>query len=313
MGTATRADVAKWAAKGKVKKLVKALDAADSTVCEQAAEALSTSGDPRAVEPLLHYIEHGRDWGNAKVRVVSNLGASAGTRAIPLYLDLLGSGSGLLPEAAAAALDKMGPDVVEPLIGALASENKHRRHFAAQLLGNQRDKRAVQPLCELLFHEDGNTRLIAAGSLARIGDPAAIPALRKAVNTTFENDYAARDVRSALASLEKGTVAPETGRGGSVRVTVKIAGAMHGSVDYVGDYPSTLPLDTKAPELLNAIAKSIIWGDQVRFYTGYQLVCPHGVLRSGGDGAVTRPTTLAEAGVRDGDVVELLDWGGSFL
>jgi hypothetical protein len=207
----------------------------------------------------------------------------------------------------------MGAVTVEPLVAALKSTDLNTRKWAAQLLGSRRDPRAVKPLIAALDDDDGNMRLITAHALARIGDRRAIEPLKAELAKKRQYDYAESDVREAIEQLEKGAAVPDTSQGETVKVTIRISAAMHGSTEYIGEYKAELPLDTQGPELLNSIAKSIIWRDQVRFYTGYQLVCRNGTLRSNGGGSIEKPTTLREAGVQAGDAVEFLDWGGSFV
>jgi hypothetical protein len=65
--------------------------------------------------------------------------------------------------------------------------------------------------------------------------------------------------------------------------------------------------------LLNLIVKNIIWKDQVRFSTGYQMKCRNVTLRSDGGGSIQKPITLRDASVQASDKVEFYDWGGTFM
>jgi hypothetical protein len=226
----------------------------------------------------------------------------------------LGADNSYLNSRAAGALSKIDAHrTLNPLIAALKSPDRKTREWASQLLGSCRDKRAVEPLIAALDDEDGNMRLITAKSLAMIGDSRAIAPLKAELEKKRKNDYAERDVREAIEALEKGEFVPDKNKGETVKVTIKIAGAIHGRSDFIGEYQAELPLDVDGPQLLNSIAKSIIWKDQVCFYTGYQMKCRNGTLRADGSGSIHKPTTLREAGVHAGDTLEFYDWGGSFM
>jgi WD40 repeat protein len=109
--------------------------------------------------------------------------------------------------------------------------------------------------------------------------------------------------------------APEASRSSgqdarTVKVTVRISGAIEGSAEYLGTYEMTLPLDMPGSHLLNTIAGRIIRPNgPVMYYTGYQLYA--------GDNLLTcrdlHEKTLRSLGVKDGDVVDFLDLGGSFV
>ena len=66
---------------------------------------------------------------------------------------------------------------VQPLLLALASEDRHISQAAATALGELADARAVQPLLLALSAPNWHVRQSAAGALGRIGDPSAIDPL----------------------------------------------------------------------------------------------------------------------------------------
>ncbi len=202
---------------------------------------------------------------------------------------------------------------VKPLLETLKKGKLETRKWAAQLLGSYRDKATVEPLIAALDDDDGNMRLITAKALSLIGDPRAIAPLKAELEKKRPHDYAARDIQEAIAALEKGEFVPDKNKNEKVKVTIKISGAMHGRTDLIGTYSAEVPLDLDGPALLNSLAKSIIWQGEVRFYTGYQLSCRKGTLRSDGGGSIQKPTTLREACVQAGDTLEFYDWGGSFM
>jgi len=312
MGKVTSEDIEKWASKRKVKPLLKAIDKKDTWVSTKAIEALAKIGDPSTVEPLLRHILDGIYVG-LPANIIISIGDFSSPKTIPLYIEMLSRNTLQIDNAAATVLNKMGAITVEPLIAALKSTNLSTRKWAANLLGSRRDPRAVEPLIAALDDDDGNMRRSTAKALALIGDRRAIEPLKAELAKKRQHDYAESVVREAIEQLEKGETVPDTSQGETVKVTIKISAAMHGSTEYIGEYNAELPLDAQGPQLLNSIAKSIIWKDQVRFYTGYQLVCRNGTLRSSGSGSIQKPITLRDAGVQAGDTVELLDWGGSFM
>ncbi|MCJ7623775.1 MAG: hypothetical protein MUO76_09750 [Anaerolineaceae bacterium] len=89
---------------------------------------------------------------------------------------------------------------------------------------------------------------------------------------------------------------------------VKVSGPIHGSSDYAGTYEILLPLDLHGDQLLNLIAKHILWDGELRYYSGYQLNGPAGQLTS-----VDIPSkTLRSIGVKESDILEFIDRGGQF-
>jgi hypothetical protein len=67
------------------------------------------------------------------------------------------------------------------LLNGLASDNKGVRESSAFMLGEERVIRAVVPLMKILRDgEDESSRIVAALSLCRIGDPRGVYAVRQA-------------------------------------------------------------------------------------------------------------------------------------
>lgn len=79
-----------------------------------------------------------------------------------------------------SAIENMGEPVVEPLIEALADKEKTVRKYSAIMLGNLKDARAVEELGMTLYDLHDEVSLIAAESLAQIGE-ASIPVLTEAL------------------------------------------------------------------------------------------------------------------------------------
>ncbi|MBN1348074.1 HEAT repeat domain-containing protein [candidate division KSB1 bacterium] len=66
------------------------------------------------------------------------------------------------------------------LIQSLKDENIGRRASAAMLLGEKKTIEAINPLVEMLKHEDDyRVRIVAAMALYKIGDPNILPVLEK--------------------------------------------------------------------------------------------------------------------------------------
>jgi HEAT repeat protein len=152
----------------------------------EASFAAVQIGRPMAA-PLLAVLE-GRDpdlagWARAKGVVPGALYAKAA--------QLLGDVGG--PDAVPALVSKLGyrdPD---------AGVELYVRVFAAESLGRLRAREAVKPIADLLAREkDPDARDRYCDALARIGDPAALPALRAAAST---GPLAARE--GALVALSR--------------------------------------------------------------------------------------------------------------
>lgn len=104
-------------------------------------------------------------------------------------------------EAAAKALGKLGAaDAVPALLGALDDEAENVRWFATESLRKLKATRAVPRLSELLREdESARVREITATTLGELGQPAAVPALRKALEDGSER--VRRRTAAALRAL----------------------------------------------------------------------------------------------------------------
>jgi HEAT repeat protein len=108
---------------------------------------------------------------------VRALGETKHPAAIPFLMEALRDSSWWFEREQAAAdllnaLEKMGPAVVEPLIVALGDKEATVRKYAAIMLGNLGDVRAIEELGMALYdlhHEVGEA---AAEALAKFGSPA---------------------------------------------------------------------------------------------------------------------------------------------
>jgi len=88
---------------------------------------------------------------------------------------------------------------VEALTGLLVTGEQMTRVGAAQALGDLRDRGGVAPLIRCLRANDDGLRNSAVKALARIGDPAAVPALVEVA----QEDEAAGVRTTAIDSLAK--------------------------------------------------------------------------------------------------------------
>lgn len=76
---------------------------------------------------------------------------------------------------------RLGQRASKSLLNLLKEEDHEIRIFAANLLGEIKDKNAVNPLVERLQDKDVNVRMAAAEALGKIGDPMAVSALSSAI------------------------------------------------------------------------------------------------------------------------------------
>jgi HEAT repeat protein len=165
---------------------------------------LGLIGDPRAVNPL---IEATRDLHSAS-EAAKALGEIGDRRAIPALREMVR----LLPSErhwAGWALARLGePEGFELLIDVARSDlGWDQRRHAILALGGLRYRGAVEPLVKLLRDPNVHLRVAAARALGQIGDPAALPGLRAALDdqtrTTQNEDVSVSEIaRKAMERLE---------------------------------------------------------------------------------------------------------------
>jgi len=83
-------------------------------------------------------------------------------------------------------LGKIGEPAVLPLIEVLKSDNKDKVKTASRILGDIKNKRAVQPLSGLLSNSDYNIRANACASLGKIGDTTVLNEVMSLLNDSVE-------------------------------------------------------------------------------------------------------------------------------
>lgn len=166
----TKEKIKRWQEKGKVKKLIKALEDDNYDIRGRAAEALGLIGDPEAVEPLIFLFNYeSHVWVNQCV--FTALAKIADARAVDSFIKVLKgemkwAGTRELAQAS-VALGKIGdPKAVEPLVNALKSKvyypnldivtdkEKNVHPGAAEALGKIGDTKAIEPLLTILAEGD---------------------------------------------------------------------------------------------------------------------------------------------------------------
>ncbi|HLA07899.1 MAG TPA: HEAT repeat domain-containing protein [Anaerolineales bacterium] len=190
--------------KSAVPALMDALRGEYYTVRSRAAIALGRIGDPKAIQPLLVMLKDREEevrisaclalglfkdpntfdditnvlLDDPKIEVrqaaAKALGNTQHPKALPYLMEALHDSYWWYERESAAgdllkAIEKMGAAAVDPLIEALQDKEGTVRKFAATLLGNLRDARAVEPLGMALYdlhHDVGNA---SAEALAKFG------------------------------------------------------------------------------------------------------------------------------------------------
>jgi HEAT repeat protein len=163
----------------------------------KAAEKALIRLGPDAVEPLIALLKQT----NANVRRMSAnaLGKIGDPRAIAPLIEMLpdrGS-EGWVSAEASSALEKIGPQAINPLIAALLTSDEYTCKAIIKLLGKMKDKQAVAPLIDVLKTGQKGARYYALRALEDIGDPRAIDALNEVLS---DGDDSMR--RAAAMALE---------------------------------------------------------------------------------------------------------------
>lgn len=159
---------------------------------------LGRLGDDKAIDLLIETL--GRKDGVSR-SAARELGKLRNERAIPALVALLDCGE--VNQAAAEALLAFGPKAVGPLIDVLKSGSGTARQLAASALGELRDKRAVEPLIEIMQTDDVYAvRTAAATALGQLKDSRAVWVL---VGTLQMRDETTPDRQAALEQLRQAT------------------------------------------------------------------------------------------------------------
>jgi HEAT repeat protein len=161
---------------------LEALEDADDVTREEAAKALATNGDPRALDPLLTALED--DFWAVRLQVGWALAKIGNQRAIEGLITLFNDNMMEVQAEAVQAMASLGPNVVPQLLAALKDTRWRVREQAAKALGEIKDPQAVQGVMIACRDRDGAVKSAAAEALGKIGDPKAVPALIKLFKDT---------------------------------------------------------------------------------------------------------------------------------
>jgi len=164
-----------------VAEQIAALKDEDWAIREEAATALGTFRDSRAVAPLVSVL---RDADRAVREAAIGALTAIGEPSVPALGVCLSDPQLGVQEAASAVLAVIADDrVLAPLIASLRNRDWIVRMHAAKALGRIRDSRSIEPLIPLLQDKVKAVREEATAALAAIGD-AAIPSLLAALTNT---------------------------------------------------------------------------------------------------------------------------------
>jgi HEAT repeat protein len=157
---------------------IAALRDEDWAVREEAAAALASYRDPRAVLPLIAAL---RDGDRAVREAAIGALTAIGEPSIPALGECLTDSNLTVQESAASILAAIADArVLPPLLSALTSADWIVRMHAAKALGRIGDPQAVLPMMPLLQDKVKAVRVEAAAGLAQIGE-AAVPSLLEAL------------------------------------------------------------------------------------------------------------------------------------
>jgi len=125
-------------------------------------------GDPGSVDPLIDALKNGDEM--ARECAAQVLGMIGDPQAVEALVDALKDEVGNVQQKAAEALGRIGKTAVDPLIMALNDSNSDVRRWAAIVLGNFCDPRAVEPLTYLASKDDNvGVRGAAMEALEKLG------------------------------------------------------------------------------------------------------------------------------------------------
>jgi HEAT repeat protein len=161
-----------------VAEQIAALKDEDWAIREEAAMALGTYRDPRAVGPLIGLL---RDTDRAVRQAAIDALTAIGEPSVPVLGLCLSDPQPGVQEAASSVLALIADErVLAPLIDALGKKDWIIRMHAAKALGRIRNAQAIEPLIPLLQDKVKAVREETTIALAAIGD-AALPSLLAAL------------------------------------------------------------------------------------------------------------------------------------
>ncbi|NLE99407.1 MAG: HEAT repeat domain-containing protein [Anaerolineales bacterium] len=201
-------DVARLRAKRNVRGLARLLRRAGQAVACDAAQALGTLGDPRAVAPLSQALDHP----SLVVRqaAVRALGALGGPQASAVLGDVLLSEDDELSQIAAQVLGAMRDEAgLEPLGAALTSGDLERRQLAIEALSLSEAEGAVNLLLPIIADADDPLRVRAIEIVGRLGGLDAVEPLMAVLNEGGEPSGVAARALHAIAERHPGSALRE--------------------------------------------------------------------------------------------------------
>jgi HEAT repeat protein len=168
-----------------------------------AAEMLGWTGSPRVVPALLEVaLDAVGEPPPVRVVALRSLERVRHPDAAPALIEALNSAETWFPPRAAAALGRMGSGAVEPLVRELCDHARPaaNRRWAAAILGEIGDRRAIRPLHDALADVDPELRARAAKALGRLRDLSSVgPLLDRLLNDP--SSFVRTAVARALGSL----------------------------------------------------------------------------------------------------------------
>ena len=156
---------------------------------------------PKKIPDRQHIISLLRDWENkaARDKILSEIHLFDKEKLIDILNSLLYDPDPYLQSYAIdvlRVLDKQRALIL--LLPLLNTPEAGLRWFICEILADDGDERAVEPLAKVLLEDpDGDVRLMAAVALRRIGDSRAIPSLQFAMNHDKGTDSEGRRVDKA--------------------------------------------------------------------------------------------------------------------
>ncbi|GAA5819924.1 MAG: HEAT repeat domain-containing protei [Methanobrevibacter sp. CfCl-M3] len=149
-----------------INELINDLANPDELVQEETKILIEKKGT-EAVDPLIDTLLNNRNK-DIKISSAKLLGIIGDNKAIDPLIKTLKNPNKLVRREASTSLTKIGNDAVEPLIKLLENEDWKIRGAASWALGIIGDKRAIEPLKNLLNDESGYVKSGAQRSLSTL-------------------------------------------------------------------------------------------------------------------------------------------------
>jgi len=197
-------NVHRFEERGKVEKLIKALDYdRQSYVREDAALALGKLGDEQAVEPLIRVLKDDEEPG-VRCAAAEALGKIGDPSAVDPLIETCFDEDKSVQNMSITALLALGEPAIEGLIAQLGSDSSADRQIVVEILSDF-DTMAVPKLVEALSDDVNVVNSGAKEVLLDIG-PVAIPVLIQALSE--ENETLNENVMQILIDFDEEAVQP---------------------------------------------------------------------------------------------------------